>query len=134
MRPVRLYALRVIVIASFAWATVVFAGDAVQRGTGIPVDFETKVTTEETLLICAGFEAGQLDSARNNGIRIFGNVENFYSVMHQMQCPPNAPSPIYSGVNLAATADGYPQMFRDLAKLSPEVRARLLNRPTKGRR
>lgn len=134
MNPPRLFVLRMLVIIPFAWATTVIAAESVQSGGGISVSIERKVSTDETLLICAGFEAGRLESARTNGIRIYGSVENFYSLMHQMQCPPNSPSPIYSGVNLAAVADGYPQMFRDLAKLSPEVRERLLNRPTTGRR
>lgn len=80
------------------------------------------------------FEAGQLNGARNTGIRLYGNVETFYAHMHEIQCPPNAPSPIYSAVNVSLIADGYPQIFKDLAKLSPDVRARLLNRPTTGRR
>lgn len=137
MNLIRLFPLLLLFLFSqSAWATSVFAGDdCVKCGHELPVSFEKKVSTEETLLICGGFQAGSyVDSARANGIRIFGSVENFYSQMHQMQCPPNSPSPIYSGIYVAATADGYPQMFRDLAKLSPEVRARLLNRPTSGRR
>lgn len=136
MNLIRLFPLVLFLFSQSAWATSVFAGDdCVKCGHELPVSSERKVSTDETLLICGGFQAGSyVDSARANGIRIFGSVENFYSHMHQMQCPPNAPSPIYSGIYVAATADGYPQMFKDLAKLSPEVRARLLNRPTKGRR
>lgn len=136
MNLTKLFILPLRVILAFSIVPTAFAGDdCVSCGNELPVGFERKVSTEETLLICGGFQAGSyVDSARANGIRIFGSVENFYSHMHQMQCPPNSPSPIYSGIYVAATADGYPQMFSDLAKLSPEVRARLLNRPTKGRR
>ncbi|MDO8826962.1 hypothetical protein [Methylophaga sp.] len=135
MNPPRLFVLRLLIVFSFAWATSVFAGDdCVNCGTELSVNFEKKVDPEVMLLICAGFNAGQLDSARNNGIKFYGSVENFYSQMHQIQCPTNAPSPIYDGVDFAPAVDGYTQMFRDLAKLPPEVRARLLNRPTSGRR
>jgi len=136
MNFTKLFILPLLIILAFSIAPTVFAeDDCVSCGNELPVGFERKVSTEETLLICGGFQAGSyVDSARANGIRIFGSVENFYSYMHQMQCPPNSPSPIYAGIYIAATADGYPQMFKDLAKLSPEVRARLLNRPTKGRR
>ncbi|MDO8826961.1 hypothetical protein [Methylophaga sp.] len=135
MNLVKLFVLFLLPISQITLATTVFADDAsVQNGTEPPVSYEEKVDPGHTLLICSGFNAGQLDSVRKDGIRLYGSVENFYSQMYQMQCPPNAPSPIYSGINVRATADGYPQMFRDLAKLAPEVRSRLLNRPTSGRR
>lgn len=135
MNLIRLFPLVLFLFSQSAWATSVFAGDdCVKCGTGLPGGVENKVEPEVTLLICAGFTAGQLDSVRRDGVRLFGDVDNYYSQMHQMQCPPNAPSPIYAGINIRATADGYDQMFKDLAKLAPEVRARLLNRPTKGRR
>jgi len=135
MNPVRLLLMRMLVIISFAWATTIIAGDdCVSCGVELPVSFEKKITAGDKQVICLGFQAGQLDTARSNGILIYGDVDTFYSQMHEIQCPPNFPSPIYAGVDFAPAVGGYPQMFRDLAKLSPEVRDKLLNRPTTGRR
>jgi len=135
MNLIKLFVLFLLPLSQITWVTTVFAADAsLQRGTEPSVSFEKEISAGDKKVICLGFQAGQLDTARSNGILIYGDVDTFYSQMHKIQCPPNFPSPIYAGVDFSPAVGGYPQMFRDLAKLTPEVRAQLLNRPTRGRR
>jgi hypothetical protein len=89
----------------------------------------------DIIVFCNSHKSGRIKGARKYGTKLFGSKEAFYKNYHRIQCPPYYPSPLYHSIEEQAFEDELIKELEYIGKiLTDKERAKLLNRPDRGRR
>lgn len=117
------------------WANGTFSGNDCVHCGGEQTEQKVEISDLDTLVFCNSHKAGEILFGRDHGVNVFGSIEAYYKNYHRIRCPPYYPSPLYHSVEEQPYE---PQLITELEYigefLNEKERARLLNRPDKGRR
>jgi hypothetical protein len=124
-----------VLISTSLWANGTFSdGDCVKCG-GEQGRQEVELSQMDIIIFCNSHKSGDIKYARAHGVNIFGSKEAYYKNYHRIQCPPFYPSPLYHSVEEQPYEDELIKELEYIGEiLTDKERARLLNRPDKGRR
>lgn len=116
------------------WANSTFAGNDCVHCAGEGGQ-EVELSEMDIIVFCNSHISGDIEVARDHGKNVFGSIEAYYKNYHRIQCPPFYPSPLYHSVEESPFSEGLIEDLEYIGEiLNKEERARLLNRPDKGRR
>lgn len=134
MKFSKIFVLRLFFVFSLTYAISPFAEDShLKSGAALHLTGSSEISDSEKSLICMPFEGGHIESAKENGIELFGSFEKYYANLYRIDCA-NSPTPIYHVIDFKIESGEIGRMLVDLDKLDRSVAAKLLNKPRKGRR